>query len=323
MLELSVVIPTYNRYATLLRCLDALDRQTLERARYEVLVVDDGSTDDTATMQSKPGVTLLHQPHNAGPAAARNAGIRAARGRYILFLGDDTLARPTLLAGHLAAHAANADEWIAVLGYTPWDERAEITPLMRDLFNGRVFQQFRYHAIEDADAVPFGFFYTCNLSLSRAFLLTHGLFDESFRSAYGEDTELGYRLHRQGMRLVFRRELVVDHEHPTSYRSARRRATLAGQVAWLTAHKHPELADLSFARYGLKSRLANALKRCATVAVLDPLLDLADRRRWDHPLLARGYDWALRKHQLWGLLDTVAANSAATSSRQTIVRRGG
>ena len=322
MLDLSVVIPTYNRHATLLRCLGALRAQTLDPARYEIVVVDDGSTDATMTIEPPAGVRLIRQPQNAGPAAARNAGVLAANGAYVLFLGDDTLARPDLLAGHLSAHVEQPGQHMAVLGYTPWSAEQEITPLMRYLFDGRAFQQFRYHAIENADDVPFGFFYTCNLSLSRRFLIERGLFDESFRHAYGEDTELAYRLHRQGMRLIFRRDLVVDHEHPTSYRSARRRAAVAGQVAWKMAQKHPELADLSFANYGPKTRLANAIKRSVTMTLLDPLLDLADRRRWDHPLLAQSYNWALRKHQLWGLLDTIAARRADKRRTSPAARLG-
>jgi GT2 family glycosyltransferase len=306
MLEISVIIPTYNRCATLLRCLAALDAQTLDRARYELVVVDDGSSDATAdALRARPDVRFIRQPRNAGPAAARNVGVRAAAGQYVLFLGDDIVVRPQLLEQHLAAHTQVPGQHVAVLGYAPWGADQEVTPLMRYLFEGRSFQQFRYHAIADAENVPYGFFYTCNLSLSRDFLLRHGLFDEDFRHAYGEDTELAYRLTRHGLRIVFRRQIVADHYHPTSYRSARRRTRVAGQVALLMARRHPELVDLSFLRYGRKTRVANWLKRCVTQALLDPALDFADRRRWDHPLLAHAYDWTLRKHQLWGLLDAI------------------
>lgn len=319
-MDISVVIPTYNRIATLQRCLDALSRQTLEPGRFEIVVVDDGSTDGTDSLiQSRPDVRYLRQPRNAGPAAARNRGVRAARGELVLFIGDDIIAQPELLAQHVAAHRQLGGESVAVLGYAPWSREQEITPLMRYLFEGRAFQQFRYDAIADPDNVPYGYFYTCNLSVKRAFLLSNGLFDEDFRYAYGEDTELAYRLQRRGLHLVFRQELVADHEHPTSYRSARRRTRTAGRVALLMASKHPELADLSFTRYGLKSRAANALKRRLTELVLDRALDLADRRRWDHPMLAAAYDWALRKHLLWGLLDTITERGW-TSVPQTAAR---
>jgi GT2 family glycosyltransferase len=323
MIEISVIIPTYNRCATLLRCLAALGKQTLDRSRFEILVVDDGSTDKTATaLINRSDLRYFQQPRNAGPAAARNVGIHAARGTYVLFLGDDTIARPRLLEQHLAAHAAHPGDQVAVLGYAPWSAEGEITPLMRYLFTGQAFQQFRYHAIADPDNVPFGFFYTCNLSISRQFLLRHGLFDEEFRRAYGEDTELAYRLQQHGLRIVFRRALVADHEHPTSYRSACRRARSAGAVAVLMARKHPALADLGFvAGYGAKTRALIAVKRGIVAALIDPLLDLADRRRWDHPLLARSYDWAIRKHQLFGLLDALKQGSDRPGGAQTLERK--
>jgi hypothetical protein len=105
------------------------------------------------------------------------------------------------------------------------------------------------------------------------------------------------------LRIIFRRHIVADHHHPTSYRSARRRTRVAGEVTVLMAQKHPELADLSFLNYGLKSRFANWVKRWLTETLIDPLLSLADQQRWDHAFLARAYDWTLRKHQLWGLMD--------------------
>lgn len=301
---ISVVIPTFNRLATLQRCLGALEEQTLDRARYEILVVDDGSTDGTAEAMARlEGVRYLRQPRNGGPAAARNAGIRAAGGSWILFIGDDIVVPPTFLEQHLAAHAEVPGEHVAVLGYAPWGPDQPVTPLMRYLFEGRSFQQFRYHAIRDPDNVPYGFFYTCNLSVSRAFLLRYGLFDEDFYHAYGEDTELAYRLSLAGLRVIFRQSIVGYHYHPTSYASARRRARVAGSVAVLVAQKHPQLANLDFLAYPLKTRIANRVRRRATETFLDPLLELADRSRWDHPLLAGAYDWALRRHQLWGLMD--------------------
>ena len=308
MVEVSAVVPTYNRLATLRRCLAALEEQTLDRARYEIIVVDDCSSDGTAdALAERPGLRILRQPQNSGPAAARNVGIRAARGALVLLLGDDIIARPRLLEQHVAAHAACPGEHVAVLGYTQWDAAAEITPLMRYLSDGRAFQQFRYHAITDPDDVPYGRFYSCNVSLSRAFFLRHGLFDEEFRRAYGEDTELAYRLKGRGMRLVFRREIVADHRHVTSYRSACHRARVAGEVGLLMSRKHPELASVAFLHsYGRKTRASIWFKRRVNEWIVDPLLDRADHGRLDHPMLARLYDWALRKHQLWGLMDAVA-----------------
>src|SRR5687767_6564514 len=98
-MELSVVVPTHNRGPILARCLECLAAQTLVDRPWEVVVVDDGSHDDTpariAGLSDRLPFPLVYmrQP-NRGPAAARNAGIRAARGRLQLFIGDDILAGP-------------------------------------------------------------------------------------------------------------------------------------------------------------------------------------------------------------------------------------
>ena len=111
MVEISVVIPTYNRLPILGDCIAALEEQTLNRARYELIVVDDGSTDGTpAALAAHSGLAVICQLRNRGPAAARNAGIHAASGTYVLFLDDDIIARPQLLEQHLTIHAQERGE---------------------------------------------------------------------------------------------------------------------------------------------------------------------------------------------------------------------
>src|SRR5580765_1261090 len=134
MLPLSVVIPTYNRRTSLERCLDALRAQTLPRANFQIIVIDDGSTDGTnELMECAPDICFFRQPRNAGPAAARNVGIRAAQGDWLLFLGDDTFAAPDALQRHLDAHAQTPGAHIAALGNVEWWEGNPVTPLMRYL----------------------------------------------------------------------------------------------------------------------------------------------------------------------------------------------
>src|SRR5262249_6845763 len=118
----SIVIPTYERPDTLFQVLDALQRQ-LDPPSCEVVVVDDGSRDDTSArlVSYKPSYPFrFFSQGNRGPAAARNRGVEEARGRYVLFLGDDTVPEAELLAAHAAAHAEKGDSQAAVLGYTTW-----------------------------------------------------------------------------------------------------------------------------------------------------------------------------------------------------------
>src|SRR5262245_35010670 len=105
-MEISVVIATYNRRALLARSLQTVFEQDLPSDQYEIIVVIDGSNDGTLEMLSqwepRCGFRVLCQ-ENLGQAAARNAGINAARGRLVLFLDDDILVPPHLLRTHVAA----------------------------------------------------------------------------------------------------------------------------------------------------------------------------------------------------------------------------
>lgn len=106
-MEISVVVPTYNRCRIVTRTVEALFAQSASGAEYEVIVVDDGSTDGTADAlrQLRPACRFrVIAQENRGPSAARNAGYRASEANLVLFLDDDMLADPGLVAAHLAAH---------------------------------------------------------------------------------------------------------------------------------------------------------------------------------------------------------------------------
>src|SRR5215813_8372071 len=106
MVELSVVIPTYNRAESLRRCLLALGQQTQSAADFEVIVVVDGSSDGTCAMLERLStpyqLVVIEQQPNQGAAVARNRGAERASGKYCLFLDDDIVAGPALIAEHLA-----------------------------------------------------------------------------------------------------------------------------------------------------------------------------------------------------------------------------
>ena len=122
-LRVSVVVPTHNRKEKLLACLDALARQSVLPQEFEVVVVDDGSTDGTREaleVRRCPFALRYFSQEAAGPGAARNLGIERAAGELVLFIGDDILADERLIEEHLLAHAANPDPGAAVLGHIDW-----------------------------------------------------------------------------------------------------------------------------------------------------------------------------------------------------------
>jgi glycosyltransferase involved in cell wall biosynthesis len=242
-----VVVPTHDRMDVLPEVLAAVEAQR-PGCGFELVVVDDGSTDGTAAFLA--GAFLAGREHripvraitqdNRGPAAARNAGVAAARGRLVAFLGDDTVPQEGWLAAHREAHARRGDpQALAVIGYTGWHPRMRRTAFL-DYINDYGLQ-FGYAIIEDPEEVPFNFFYTSNLSLPRA-LLEAEPFDLGFPYPAWEDIETSYRLtRRHDMRLVYEPRARAAHDHPTDLARFARRQERSGYSAVVFWRRHPEL----------------------------------------------------------------------------------
>src|SRR5262249_7704667 len=199
-------IPTRNRAALLRDSLESLARQTLARDRFEVVVVDDGSTDETPTVCAELAerLHLRHVPlAPSGIAAAKNAGILAARGTIVCFFDDDDVADPEMLMEHLRVHEQRPEERVAVLGYTTWGDWLEVTPLMHFVTDVGHYL-FAYDGLEDGQVLDYTYFWGGRSSCKRSFLLAHGLFNPGFTFG-SEDMQLGYRLLRPGLEGRFAR----------------------------------------------------------------------------------------------------------------------
>jgi glycosyltransferase involved in cell wall biosynthesis len=291
----SVVIPTYRRPETLFPVLDALGRQA-SPPEFEVVVVDDGSGDDTPRRLSAyrpPYPFRFFSQPNAGPASARNRGVREARGRVVLFLGDDTVPEPALLSVHGQTHGESRPYPVAVLGYTTWPRDLRVSPFLHHI--NEYGLQFGYGLIRDTEQVPFNFFYTSNVSLPREILLEAGLFDTTFPHAAWEDIEVAYRLMQRGMRMLYRPQAVARHHHDITFVSFRRRQEKAGEAAAIFYRKHPELGDF------LAVPQAKLLSRRRTLAerVLPRWAALAEQGSL--PGTRRALDRVLRYDYLRGL----------------------
>lgn len=240
---ITVIIPTYDRKDVLSKALHAYEDQTLPQDRFEIIVVDDGSTDGTKDAveeikKTRPNVRRLHQPHG-GPAKARNLGIEKASSGLVLFTGDDCIPDKNLLLEHLGLHEAGGA--IAVLGHVDWHPDLEITPFM-SYINTDV--QFSYPKIKETpENVPFGYFYTSNVSIPKRYLEMAGVFDADFTEAVWEDVELGYRMWKSGVRIVYNPAAVAYHYHAVGVGDYVRRQIRAGRAAALLYKKHPEMVD--------------------------------------------------------------------------------
>jgi glycosyltransferase involved in cell wall biosynthesis len=215
--RVSVVIPTHNRSERLKRVLAALECQTYGLDNFEVIVVSDGSSDGTdeylRTLTTRLHLQAVTQP-NQGVAVARNNGVRHATGEIVLFIDDDVVPAPELIAEHMRMHTAHAGE-VIVLGpmLTPPD-----FPMSRWVRWEQAMLTKQYNAMRIGKYPPTARqFYTGNTSLARNHLLESGGFDENFRRA--EDVELAYRLADRGLQFVFNPDAVGFHYAERSFRS--------------------------------------------------------------------------------------------------------
>lgn len=210
-MRVSVVIPTRDKASLLDRTLTALEGQRIGRHTWQAVVVNDHSSDGTdellARRQREWGERMLvvRPGRNVGRAAARNLGARAADGDLLLFLDDDIIAPPGLIAAHLAA--IDERNGYGTIGLVRTDPAIVDAPHFR-------YIDTRGAAKVAAGTVPARYFVTQNASVPREDFLAVGGFDERF-SAYGyEDMELAFRLEdRRGVRFAPVREPVPLHVH--------------------------------------------------------------------------------------------------------------
>lgn len=199
----SVVVTTYNRAAVLERALAALIGQGDD---YEILVVDDGSTDETHALLDRleSGTPYLrtHRQPNGGRANARNAGIAQARGEYLCFVDSDVVVVPGFVAAHRIAHQRARDRHP--------EREVFVQGLSINIHDWNQVGRVRIPPVDPSRA----FFDTKNVSIRRRLLEEVGGFDTGFVEYGWEDLELGVRLKACGVGIVRSRQALGYHFHP-------------------------------------------------------------------------------------------------------------
>lgn len=310
--EVSVVIPTYQRRASLERVLGGLATQEWPRERLEVLVVSDGGEDGSVEMARAfptPFRLRAFWQQNQGPGAARNLGVDRAEGSVILFLDDDVVPEPRLVAEHVASHGSS-------------DNRVVMGPLLEPP-GVRLQPWTHWEAIalaEQYEAMLAGRwaptpwqFYTGNASVGAQLVRRAGGFDLSYRRA--EDIELAFRLDALGGEFVFNPAAAGMHFAWRSYHAwlgaayqYGRNDILFGQAEGRVAaefrHRHP--LTRAFVLWGLRHRSAASMLTFPT----EVAIRAADRARL-RPLTERLCGAIFNLHYWFGVVDQVGHVRAA------------
>ena len=206
-MNVSIVIPTYNRKSILIKCLHALENQILNNLidYYEIIVVDDGSSDGTVNWIKEnqinlPHVVLYEQEHG-GPALGRNLGVIKSKGDIVIFIDSDLV----VVDKFLIHHVSKLEKY--------WLKKNKKCFTYGSVINTSNFENPQLEDSKITD-ISFAYFATGNVAISRDLLMDVGLFDTSF-SLYGwEDLELGERLKKIGVQLIKCPEAKGFHWHP-------------------------------------------------------------------------------------------------------------
>jgi glycosyltransferase involved in cell wall biosynthesis len=326
--RLSVVIPSLNRADILARTIDRIEHQTVSRETYEVLVINNNSSDHTESVLSQKGAVYPNLRSftqlKPGAAATRNVGIRESAGDIILFIDDDILADPQLVANHLKYHKEYPGNSVIGTVVSQWEKATD--PFLRYLRDRGIFNPYSIACNRPMD---FSYYHTGNASTSRKLLQGVGGFNEDFRVYGMEDIELGYRLEKQGCRMTPGPLAAAHHEYYPTYQQFIERCLQAGFSLGKLIELHPELRT-RFTEKGKNTRLLKRLHpgyrvlRSALNPFCKSLIGWESRRGTGkvNAVLDQHYYWAIRYHFFLGYREYVQTAESGRTTQEFPEEKG-
>ncbi len=220
--RVSVIVPTYNARLQLARCLEALCRS--EYTDFEVLVVDDGSTDNTHQIVERYGARYVRMPVSMGPGAARNLGVQQAAGEIVVFVDADVVPPPDALG--LMVETLERDLELAAL-FGSYDT----APAWRDFLSQ--YKNLMHHFVHQSSSERAVTFWAGCGAMRKAVFEEFGGFNaDKYRHPSIEDIDLGLRLTRAGRKIRLEKCLQVKHLKRWTLRGLLRADILYRAVPW-------------------------------------------------------------------------------------------
>ncbi len=227
---ISVIIPAYNAAKTIRGCLDSLMHQDYGDP-YAVIVVDDGSTDETPRIVSEYRNIVLLRQSNAGPAAARNKGVLAAQGDIVLFTDADCVPDRNWISEMAGTLQENQDV-VGVKGVYKTRQREWVARFVQYEYEDKYDRMKKQRYIDFIDTYSAGF--------RKEVFLKMGGYDTAFPLACAEDVELSFRLSAEGYRMVFNPNARTYHTHPATLRGYLKKKYKFAFWRMLAVKKNPE-----------------------------------------------------------------------------------
>jgi GT2 family glycosyltransferase len=262
----SIIVPVYNGGAHLDRCLSAIRQSTC--TQYDLIVVDNGSTDNSVAIAKSHGAIVLHCPGPSGPGAARNTGAKGATGMILFFVDADVVIRPDTTT-RIVEHFQLNTEVAAVFG--SYDDNPPASNFLSQYKN--LLHHF-VHQEGNRDASTF--WGGCGAIRKNVFQTVKGFDQDRYPNPSIEDIELGYRLRSQGYHILLDKDLQVTHLKEWRLKSLLRADILYRAVPWskLILESHGMINDLN---------LQGSQRVCGGLACL---IFLLLPFIWVHPLVA-------------------------------------
>lgn len=301
-LTLSIIIPVNNREKHLRHTLEHLKKQTLPSSQFEILVIDDGSTDKSGEVAQEFDVQVIRTSHS-GPGAARNKGIEKAHGEVILFLDADILVPSDFLEKVLLLHSRTNN--LVLLGARRHLPEHQSSIQSQARLDSRE-KLLLHHSFGLSHLKhPWSLAYTCNFSVPRH-LLQEERFDETFTGWGLEDVEFAYRLYKKGGRFAYSRRVMGYHLYHDRSPSQGRFAAWMKNLELMQA-KHSDPAIQAFTIFKdvfdpkIQADYFEAFKRFDPPPQSAEILDLSDFE--GDPLLKLQEEWLKRGGSSMRLID--------------------
>lgn len=237
-MKASIVVPTYNQVNLLKGCLKSFENQSVDRGDFEVIVVNDGSEDDTAVFlesyRAQFNLRVIDHPRNLGRAQARNSGAKQAEGEVLIFLDGDSTVDSNFVCEHVKGCEGGKDS--VCIGSVKLPAECDVLPFKSYLTTRGV------QKLKSGEDVPFRYFVSGNISLPRELFEAVGGFDPGFSFYGGEDLDLGIRLHKSGAQFRFLPGAISYHHLEDDLKGAIDKKYIFGNRALpLLIEKHPEM----------------------------------------------------------------------------------